>query len=129
MKLDISEFPFVWMDYMPLEDDPVDEVLQQIRGLLDRNEPFVFISRSFPEGDSSNQESKEDRHKVAVWKKENKHDIHQFIKANIQIVSDTNQQASIDAFSELFERFWGYPMFTATTEQKAYLKAFTLLAS
>lgn len=127
MKLDTTVFPLVTMNYNSESEGSIELVLHQIRKLLDKQQPFVFIGRGTLGNDSQSTESVDDRRKITLWMKENKIDILRFIKANIHIVPDINKQVGINDFSVTFERFWGDPLFVVTTELEAYNKAKMLL--
>ncbi|HBO6774561.1 hypothetical protein FA454_32650 [Pseudomonas aeruginosa] len=124
MNIDTTEYPIVRMENARAR--PVEEVLECISELLARGRPFVFVSQDAPDDDA--EEHIDTRRKIASWMKANRTEIRRLIKGHLQIVSEPDQRDGMQAFSVVFARFWGYPMFVVASVEAARAKAESLLA-
>lgn len=127
MSIDATEYPIVWMDYEPSRGVPVAEALASISALLARNQPLVFLAQNEP-GDTHRQDGAEERRAVALWMKANKHEIRRLALGHVQIVPEAAKRVAMRAFSVVFAKFWGYPMFVVASVEEARAKAGSLLA-
>lgn len=127
MNIDATEYPIVWMDYEPAQGVPVEEALASISTLLARNRPLVFLAQNEP-SDTNRQEGAEERRAVALWMKANKREIRRLALGQVQIVPEAAKRVAMRAFSVVFAKFWGYPMFVVASVDEALTKARSLLA-
>lgn len=126
MNIDATEFPIVQMVADPALDTPVEEAMASFLELLSRNQPFVFVGTGEPgDGDKDNVE---DRRKISLWMKANKAEIRRLVKGHVQIVPDAAKRVAMKAFSVVFGKFWGYPMYIVANAEEARVKARSLLA-
>ncbi|WP_201268189.1 hypothetical protein [Pseudomonas aeruginosa] len=127
MNIDTTEYPIVRMENARSLARPIEEVLECISELLARGRPFVFVSQDIPDGDDA-EEHIDTRRKIALWMKANRTEIRRLIKGHLQIVSEPDQRDRMEAFSVVFAKFWGYPMFVVASAESAHAKAESLLA-
>lgn len=125
MNIDANNYPIVRMQNDPSLDMGVEEVLASFSKLLLLGRPFAFIGEGTPEDEGGNGD---DRRQVTLWMKANKAELRRLVKGHVQIVPDASKRAEMEAFSVVFGKFWGYPMFIATSEEEAQGKARSLLA-
>lgn len=129
MNIDATEYPIVRMIADPALDVPVDEVLASISDLLALGRPFVFIGEGDPgDGGGDKQAKVEERRKTALWMKANKTEIRRLVKGHVHIVPEAAKRVAMKAFSVVFAKFWGYPMYIVASAEDARAKAQSLLA-
>ena len=120
----VENFPVVEIDCS--RSMSVDESLAVFSELLLRKQPFVFIgSGSFQD----EQNSHEDRKKVALWVKAHKAELTAFVQAMIYIQPDKAIQAVLRQFAENYEKFSGYPMIMVENAEQANQTVQSLLSA
>lgn len=128
MNVDTSEFPVVLMGTDDAKSMTIDEVLALFSALLERSEPFLFMSEGDMGGEGNRDGDVADRKKMSLWMKVNKAEIQRLIKGHIYVEPNAAKRLEAEAFVLKAEKFWGYPMFIVATTDKASVKAATLLA-
>lgn len=127
MNINASEYPIVRMVADPALNQPVDDVMASFSELLARGQPFVFIGEGEP-GDDQEKDNVEDRRKITRWMKANKTELRRLVKGHVQITPQATRRAAMEAFSVVFVKFWGYPMYIVASDVEARAKAQSLLA-
>jgi len=94
--------------------------------VLARNEPFVLISNEGLDKEQP-EHSPEQLKQITLWMKRHKSELKRYVKASIHIESSLAKRLAGKAFALVYEKFWGYPMLIATTEDEALALARNLL--
>lgn len=125
MRIDATQFPFVWLQKTTLGDSQ-EKSLVEFEALLARNEPFVLLSN---EGLDQGQpeHSPDEMKQMALWMKRHKSELKRYVKASIHIESSLTKRLAGKAFAVVYEKFWGYPMLMTATEDEALALAQNLL--
>jgi len=118
MILDISEFPLVWMNSVPA-GEPHDEgaAFAALEELLRRGEPFVLLTEA---GDRSpdHEHTQAAKKRTALWMKKHRQEL-KLVKAMVTVEPSIAKRLAMKPFSIMFEKFWGYPMLMASTQDEA----------
>jgi len=117
MRIDATQFPFVWLQ-KTTPGHSQDESLAEFEALLARNEPFVLISNEGLDKEQP-EHSPGELKQIALWMKRHKSELKRYVKASIHIESSLAKRLAGKAFAIMYEKFWGYPMLIATTEDEA----------
>lgn len=125
MRIDATHFPFVWLQKTTLGHSQ-EESLAEFEALLARNEPFVLISNEGLDKEQP-EHSPEELKQITLWMKRHKSELKRYVKASIHIESSLAKRLAGKAFAIMYEKFWGYPMLIATTEDEALVLARKLL--
>lgn len=122
MSLDTATFPLVWMRRNGRD---TQAELAEFSALLARAEPFVLMTdRSV--GDE--EHDRDARTQVALWKRDNREALKQWVKGMIMLEPDDAKRAAAEEFAEYGAKFWGYPILVATDEATGRMLAQTLLS-
>ncbi|WP_061794813.1 hypothetical protein [Serratia ficaria] len=124
MALDTAHFPLVWMRQCGRD---TQAELAAFSALLARAEPFVILSDRRV-GDAGEEPNRDERTRVALWKRDNRQALKLWVKGMIMLEPDAAQCAAAEAFAEYAAKFWGYPVLVAADEARARLLAVTLLS-
>lgn len=125
MRIDATQFPFVWLQKTTLGDSQ-EKSLVEFEALLARNEPFVLLSNeSLDQGQP--EHSPDEMKQMALWMKRHKSELKRYVKASIHIESSLTKRLAGKAFAVVYEKFWGYPMLMTATEDEALALAQNLL--
>ncbi|CAI0982957.1 hypothetical protein [Serratia ficaria] len=124
MALDTAHFPLVWMRQSGRD---TQAELAAFSALLARAEPFVILSDRRV-GDAGEEPNRDERTRVALWKRDNRQALKLWVKGMIMLEPDAAQCAAAEAFAEYAAKFWGYPVLVAADEARARLLAVTLLS-
>lgn len=117
MSMNSTQFPFVWISlaHEPGQDSQKD--FDEFEANLKRGEPFVLLSDSAPTGD--HEHSKEEKKRTSLWMKKNKAELRKLVIAMILIEPNAAKRLGFKAFSEVFAKFWGYPLILASSTDAA----------
>ncbi|WP_207282324.1 hypothetical protein [Pseudomonas sp. FW300-N2F2] len=125
MRIDATQFPFVWLQ-KTTPGHSQDESLAEFEAVLARNEPFVLISNEGLDKEQP-EHSPVELKQITLWMKRHKSELKRYVKASIHIESSLAKRLAGKAFAIMYEKFWGYPMLIATTEDEALALARKLL--
>lgn len=125
MRIDVTQFPFVWLQ-QTTPGHSLEESLVEFKAVLARKEPFVLISNEGLDKEQP-EHSPEELKQITLWMKRHKSDLKRYVKASIHIESSLAKRLAGKAFAIMYEKFWGYPMLIATTEDEALVLARKLL--
>lgn len=124
----ISEgFPLVWMSKNNDGITSMEEGFAIFEALLARKEAFVLLCAD--ETEPEHEHTKEENHQISRWMKKNKPELKAYVKGMIQIEPSAAKRLAAKPFSNLFAKFWGYPLFLVASKDKALSIANVLLAS
>ncbi|KQQ56726.1 hypothetical protein ASF66_20860 [Pseudomonas sp. Leaf129] len=125
MRIDATQFPFVWLQKNTLGDTQ-EKSLAEFEDLLARDEAFVLLSH---EGLGKEQpaHTPDEKKQMALWMKRHKTLLKKYVKASIQIESNFTKRIAGKTFAIVYEKFWGYPMIMTATENEALTLAKKLL--
>jgi len=126
MLIDTTQFPLVWMQLNSEGRDPEAGPFAEFEALLARQQPLVLLNN---EGlnNGQNAHSTEEMKYTTRWMKSHKSALETYVKAAIYIEPDANKREAMEAFSRVYEKFWGYPMKRVATEEEAMILAHHLL--
>ncbi|WP_115718848.1 hypothetical protein [Gallaecimonas mangrovi] len=128
MFIDASQFPIVWMRLNVPGTDPEASPFAEFEALLARKRVFVLLNdEGLDKGD--HQHSSEEMKQTSRWMKRHKSELRAFVKAGIYIEPSTAKRLATQAFTRVYEKFWGYPMLMVATKDEALALAQTLLSS
>ncbi|WP_323120307.1 ATP--cob(I)alamin adenosyltransferase [Burkholderia alba] len=127
MDIDSKDFPFVWLRYTSGEG--AAHVFDHLDTLLARGDRFVLLTDDAPAGDDSSHDDAEGRKQAVLWAKKNRPKSREQIGAMIAIESDADKRTVLEAFSDPFEKVWGYPLLVETTRDDALATARSLLST
>ena len=71
----------------------------------------------------------DDHRKISFWAQANKKEVQKYIKVHLYIAQDLETKKSLEAFTDTFEDFWGYPLVVVESEEEVLSKAHVLLGS
>ncbi|KFG96911.1 ATP:cob(I)alamin adenosyltransferase [Burkholderia paludis] len=128
MQIVTTEFPFVWLRYSGAAPTNPACLLAELDALLARRERFVLLTDDAPSGDDRGADDHELRKQLAKWSKANRAQSREWIPAMIAIEPDASRRVALDAFSDAFEKVWGYPLNAAADRDDALALAQRLLA-
>ncbi|BCL75070.1 hypothetical protein JHS3_08060 [Jeongeupia sp. HS-3] len=128
MHFDSTHFPIVWMQQQASATTSTIEPFEHLDQLLSRQQAFVFVTTDMPGApEADSEQGRASLKQASLWMKQNKPAIRKWIKASIVIVPDSTRRVEVDAFSETFEKFWGYPLLSRASQQEALVLAESLL--
>ncbi len=126
MIVDISEFPLVWMRNVPAaephDDDAAFAILEE---LLWRGETFVMLTETGNQS-PNHEHTQEEKKRTSLWMKKHRHEL-KLVKAMVAIEPSVAKRLAMKPFSIMFEKFWGYPMLMASSQDEALSIARKLL--
>ncbi len=113
---DLQNFPIISVSYQHTEYVSVDETIAVYESLLEKQQPFVFVSQ---EGMSRDKSDHEERKRVASWVKTNRERLAKYVKALIHIEPEESLRLEAQKFANNFIKFSGYPMYIVENRDKA----------
>lgn len=125
MRIDATQFPFVWLQKTTLGDSQ-EKSLAEFEALIARNEPFVLLSNEGLDKEQP-EHSPDEMKKMALWMKRHKSELKRYVQASIHIEPSLTKRLAGKAFAVVYEKFWGYPMLMTATEDEALALAHKLL--
>ncbi|ENA3445638.1 hypothetical protein ABGN35_000992 [Yersinia enterocolitica] len=127
MKIDATQFPFVWMQIAAPGNDPDVSPFKEFEALLARKEVFVFLN---DEGvaHGKHEHSPEEMKQTTRWMKAHKSELRSFVKASIHIEPNNAKRIAAKPFSIVYEKFWGYPLIMTPSKEEALAIAHKLLS-
>lgn len=125
MRIDATQFPFVWLQKTTLGDSQ-EKSLAEFEALIARNQPFVLLSNEGLDKEQP-EHSPDEMKQMALWMKRHKSELKRSVKASIHIESSLTKRLAGKAFAVVYEKFWGYPMLMTATEDEALALAQKLL--
>ncbi|MEN1831698.1 hypothetical protein AAIM60_02355 [Pseudomonas lijiangensis] len=125
MRIDATQFPFVWLQKNTLGDTQ-EKSLAEFENLLARNEAFVLLSNEGLDKEQP-EHTPDEKKQMALWMKRHKTLLKKYVKASIQIESSFAKRIAGKTFAIVYEKFWGYPMIMTATENEALTLAKKLL--
>ncbi len=114
----IENFPIVDLSYRTEDQVGVDETIAMYEVLLDKQQPFVFLSEGKMDQENNDHEA---RKKVAIWVKQNRERLTHYVKALVHIEPEESLRLEAQKFANNFIKFSGYPMFIVESQAKADL--------
>ena len=126
MQIDIQDFPLVRMDYSGEGNQTIEETLQIFEQCLQRKQAFVFLAGG-ADFDKDPGEGVADRRAVALWMKQNKADLRDYVKAMYYVEQSSVKRLAAKAFSVIYGKFWGHPMIVMPSNDEAVQQAHMLL--
>lgn len=124
MLLEKTEFPIVRMYYNRADPRGDEASFQEFDNLLSRQKPFVLIGIGAVD---DHEHSMEERKQVSLWMKRNREALHTYVGAMVYIEPNPARRFVARASATVFEKFWGYPMLVAASENEALAIAGRLL--
>jgi hypothetical protein len=125
MRIEANQFPLVWL-HKTTQGYSQQDSLVQFEALLARHEPFVLLSNEGLDKEQTEQSPGEMK-EISLWMKRHKSELKRYVKASIHIESSPTKRLAGKAFALVYEKFWGYPMLMAATEDEALVLAAKLL--
>lgn len=126
MLVDSSNFPIVWIKSGEDHDQNHDASFAQFEALLERKAHFVMVNDGGLGGDQP-EHSREESKQISLWMKRHKADLREFMKGMIVIEPNAAKRVAMKTFATVFAKFWGCPMFMATSIADAMQMASDLL--
>lgn len=126
MYIDSTHFPVVRMHF-DRPDPAGQDSFSLFEGLLDREQPFVLISRQNDEHDHEHEDPA-GRKRVTLWMKAHRARLHRLVRGMVFIEPAAAKRLALKASSVMFSKFWGYPMLVVASEPEALATASKLLA-
>lgn len=127
MRVDITSFPIVQMDYSAPYVTDFKEILDCYDLLFAKQLPFVIIG----EGESSPEEAeqgKNDRKEISVWANQRKDALKKWVLSSFMVIPDAKKREEMTLYAPIFEKFWEYPFVMVASREEADQKALDLLA-
>lgn len=118
MSFDAATFPYVRM-YRPA-GQPRDVVAEfaEFGALLARRQPFVIVCE--PRSDEQGEPTRDERTQVALWKREHRAALKQYVKGMVMIEPDNARRLAAGPFAECSSKFWGYPVEVVADSEQAH---------
>ncbi|WJV52361.1 hypothetical protein PCO85_14070 [Prodigiosinella aquatilis] len=127
MRIDATQFPFVWMQIAAFGRDPDVSPFTELEALLARKEVFVFLNDEGIAHDK-HAHSPEEMKQTTRWMKAHKSELQAFVKASIHIEPNNAKRIAAKPFSIVYEKFWGYPLIMTSSKEEALVIAQKLLS-
>lgn len=124
MLLEDTEFPIVWMHYNRTDPRGDEASFLVFDNLLGRKQPFVLIGIGAVD---DHEHSAGERKQVTLWMKRNREALRNYVRAMVYIEPSPARRFVAKASTTVFEKFWGYPMLVAASENEALAIAGRLL--
>lgn len=123
MLLQDDMFPIVRIRYDLAHPDGLTASLVAFEAQLARARPFVLI------GSGANQREQDhaERRELALWMKRHRAALHRFVLALVYVEPDPIERVAAHAGAGPYEKFWGYRMLVAASEDAAHDLATRLL--
>lgn len=125
MSMDSADFPLVWMSFLHEPGHDHEKDFEAFEANLKRGEPFVLLSDTAPA--EEHEHSPEEKKRTALWMKQHKTDLRRLVLAMILVEPSPTKRMGYKAFSVLFAKFWGYPLFLTASREQAIEMAKALL--
>ncbi|MDI2590787.1 hypothetical protein POF45_04960 [Pseudomonas sp. 681] len=123
MLIDAKDFPLVWVEASPSSDSS----FEAFEALLAREQTFVLLNKQTAD-EGQHEHTPEERKRISLWMKRNKAALRSFVKASIYIEPNAAKRLAAKPFAVLYEKFWGFAMFTTASEAQSLALARKLLA-
>ncbi len=118
-RIDLGQF------YVANQDGSLlDGVLQHLKAAGERGVKIRFLV----EEKGIRKHDRDARTQVALWKRDNREALKQWVKGMIMLEPDDAKRAAAEEFAEYGAKFWGYPILVATDEATGRMLAQTLLS-
>lgn len=127
MRIDATQFPFVWMQILASGKDPDTSPFTEFEALLARKEVFVFLN---DEGiaHGKHEHSPDEMKQTTRWMKAHKSELRALVKASIHIEPNNAKRVAAKPFGIVYEKFWGYPLVMTSSKEEALAVARKLLS-
>jgi hypothetical protein len=125
LLIEAEAFPIVRIRYDQEGPSGQDNNLALFEALLDREQPFVLIGN----GEHLQQESHEERKRIALWMKRNRVRLNRLVRAMVYVEPNTVKRLAARPATFVFEKFWGFPMLVSESDRDATAIAESLLAA
>lgn len=125
MLLQDDMFPIVRICYDLAHPGGLAASFAALEAQLARARPFVLIGS----GANRQEQDHTERRDVALWMKRHREALRRFVLALVYVEPDATDRAAAQASAATYEKFWGYPMLVAASDDDALQLAARLLES
>lgn len=126
MSMNSADFPLVWMNLAQGPGHEHQDDFDAFEENLRRGEPFVLLTDTAPS--EEHEHSPEEKKRMGLWMKQHKAELRRLVLAMILVEPNPTKRITFKAFSVVFTKFWGYPLYLAPSREQAIEMAKELLS-